>query len=449
MKNNARTITAISTPHGIGGISVIRVSGDDAIEICDSIFKGRESLKNAKSHTVHYGHIVDKNGSSVDEVLVTVMRAPKTYTREDVVEISTHGGFVAAKRVLELLILGGAFPAEAGDFTKRAFLNGRIDLSQAEGVIDIINSKTALEQKNALFQAEGGLFRKISELRKKLVHLAAQMQVAIDYPDEDLEDVTPHDIIRTLYETENAVLKMIETKDSGRIIKEGIKTAIVGKPNVGKSSLLNRLTGENRAIVTEIPGTTRDIIEEFVNLDGVPLRLFDTAGIRNTEDAVEKIGVERAKSAIDGAELVIFVKDLSRKEEEDDKKLLELIKNKKHIIVANKCDIKSEDFDADVEISSKTGDGIDELAKIIKKMYNFAEIEAENTAIITNARHLSALQNTNEALRRAIAQLENGMPQDISALDINEAIGFLGEITGETVSEDIVTEIFHSFCVGK
>lgn len=449
MRNNDRTIAAISTPSGLGGISVIRVSGGRAVEICDKVYKGKNSLLSVKSHTVNYGHIVDNDGNCVDEVLVSVMLAPKTYTREDVVEISTHGGFTAAKRVLDLLILSGAFPAEAGEFTKRAFLNGRIDLSQAEGVIDIINAKTEIEGKNALFQAEGGLFKEITEIRKKLVHLAAQMQVAIDYPDEDLEDVTVKDIIETLSDTQKAVSRLLATKDSGRIIKDGIKTAIVGKTNVGKSSLLNRLAREERAIVTDISGTTRDVIEEFVNLNGVPLRLLDTAGIRETDDAVEKIGIERAKKAIAEAELVILVLDLSRKADDGDRKLQELVKDKKCIKVANKCDIKTESIEADVEISSKTGEGIDKLAEIIKKMYNFAEIEAGNTAIITNARHIAALSNAEQALSRALEQLNGGMPQDISALDINEAIDFLGEITGETVSQDIVSEIFHSFCVGK
>jgi len=449
MRNNDRTIAAISTPVGLGGISVIRVSGIKAVEICDSIYRGGKRLSEVKSHTVNYGHIVGKDGDIIDEVLVTVMLAPKTYTREDVVEISTHGGFSASKKVMDTLISKGAFPAEPGEFTKRAFLNGRIDLSQAEGVIDIINSKTDAERKNALFQAEGGLFKEISKIRKKLVNLAAKMQVAIDYPDEDLEDITVTGIIETLSDTQKTVMRMLATKDSGKIIREGIKTAIVGKPNVGKSSLLNCLAKEERAIVTDISGTTRDVIEEFVNLDGVPLRLLDTAGIRETDDTVEKIGVERAKTAIEQADLVILVLDLSRKEDEEDKKLQELVKNKKHITVANKSDIKSENISSDIEISSKTGKGIDELAKIIKKMYNFAEIESGETAIITNMRHLAALSNTHQALSRAKEQLLCGMPQDIAALDINEAIDFLGEITGETVSEDIVSEIFHSFCVGK
>ena len=444
-----RTIAAVSTPQGVGGISVIRVSGDDAISICDSIYIGKKKLRDVKSHTVCYGHIVDKNGVPADEVLVTVMHAPKTYTRENVVEISTHGGFSASKKVLELLISAGAYPAEAGEFTKRAFLNGRIDLSQAEGVIDIINSKTEVERQNALYQAGGGLFKKIKNLRDSLVNLAARMQVAIDYPDEDLEDVTKDDIIKTLSDSENEVNRLIATKDNGRILKEGIKTAIVGKPNVGKSSLLNCLSGGDRAIVTDIPGTTRDVIEEFVSLDGVPLKLLDTAGIRDTDDDVEKIGVKRAKAAIADAELVIFVMDASGIQDDADRLLFELVKNKKFITVANKSDIKKADFASDVEISAKNGDGIAELAKIIKNMYNFAEIEASDNTVITNLRHLSALERTKEALNRAKEQISAGMPQDIAALDINEAIDFLGEITGETVSDDIVSEIFHSFCVGK
>ena len=449
MRNNDRTIAAVSTPHGTGGISVIRVSGINAVPICDSVFKGKISLKEAKTHTVHYGHIVGKDGNYVDEVLVTVMLAPKTYTREDVVEISTHGGYAASKRVMETLIFAGADIAEAGEFTKRAFLNGRIDLTQAEGVIDIINAKTEAERKNALFQAEGGLFREIKALRQKLVNLAAQMQVAIDYPDEDLEDVTVGDIINTLRDTDSEIEKLISTKDNGRVMKEGIRTAIVGKPNVGKSSLLNCLARADRAIVTDIAGTTRDVIEEFVNLDGVPLLLLDTAGIRDTEDTVEKIGVDRAKAAISDADLVIFVTDACCGFDDVDMRLLKLIKDKNHIVVANKSDIKKADFKADMEISAKTGAGIGELAKRIKKIYDFLEDESGERVVITNMRHLAALNDAKLTVERAIDRLKEGMPQDIAALDINEAIDLFGKITGETVSEDIVTEIFKNFCVGK
>jgi len=449
MRSNDRTIAAISTPQGVGGISVIRISGNEAISICDKIFKGKNRLSDADSHTVHYGFIVNSNGDIVDEVLVTVMKAPRTYTREDVVEISTHGGFTASKSVMEVLMNAGIYPAEAGEFTKRAFLNGRIDLSQAEGVIDLINSKTALEQKNALSQARGRLYTEIDSIRKALVHLSAQMQVSIDYPDEDLEDVTIEDIKSELQKNSDRITALLNTADNGKILKDGLKTAIVGKPNVGKSSLLNLLADYECAIVTDIEGTTRDVIEEFVTVDGVPLRLLDTAGIRNTDDKVEKIGVERAKKVIEDAALVLLVMDLSREIDENDKELLELTKDKKRIIIANKSDIKTINIDDAIEISAKNGNGLNKLTQKIKQMYNFAEIENEECIIITNMRHISALSNAKTSLNRAMASLEGGMPQDISALDIYETIDFLGEITGDTVSEDIVSDIFHNFCVGK
>lgn len=442
-----RTITALATPQGVGGIAVIRVSGNDAISICDKIYRGKNKLTEVPSHTVHYGHIVFED-RVLDEVLVTVMRSPKTYTTEDVVEISTHGGVVASKLVLEALIKSGAYPAEAGEFTKRAFLNGRIDLAEAEGVIDVINSKTAIEERNALSQAGGGLSKEIDAMRAALVNLAARMQVAIDYPDEDLEDVTPSEIGEIISENIEKTEKLLKTADSGKVLKNGIKTAIVGKPNVGKSSLLNCMAKTDRAIVTDIAGTTRDVIEEFVNVSGVPLLLLDTAGIRDTEDVVEKIGVERSKSAIDSAELVILMVDLSREFDDDDEELLELTEDKKRIIVANKSDIKSESFAGAIEISAKTGDGIDLLAEEIKKLYNFGELESGGI-VVTNLRHISALARVRDTLKGAYDAITGGMPQDLAALDIYSAINILGEITGDTVSESIVSEIFHNFCVGK
>lgn len=444
-----RTIAAIATPRGAGGIAVIRISGADALVCADKIFKGKGKLTDAPSHTVHYGHIYDADGSMADEVLVTVMRAPRTYTREDVVEISTHGGIVASQRVMECLMAAGAYPAEPGEFTKRAFLNGRIDLARAEGVIDIINAKTASEQKAALAQAEGGLSANVTALRSALVNLAAQMQVAIDYPDEDLEDVTAEDIARELQNALAEAKRLIGTADSGKIIKEGIKTAIVGKPNVGKSSLLNLLAREDRAIVTDIAGTTRDVIEEFVNLDGVPLRLLDTAGIRETDDAVEKIGVERSRRAIEEADLVILLVDLSRGTDEEDTELLKLTEGKRRIIIGNKADCKQFDAECTLELSAQNGTGADALAEEIRKMYNLGEIGGDNAVIVTNMRHLAALAHAKESLERAYGVIENGMPQDIAALDINDAVNALGEITGDTVTEDVVTEIFHNFCVGK
>lgn len=444
---NERTIAALSTPQGVGGIAVIRISGSDAVEICDKIFKGSKKLANSETHTIHYGHIVSGD-KVIDEVLVAVMRAPRTYTREDVVEISTHGGAVASKLVLEELIKAGAYPAEPGEFTKRAFLNGRIDLSQAEGIIDIINSKTAMEERNALSQAGGGLSKEIETMRASLVNLAARMQVAIDYPDEDLEDVTLDEIGELIRENIEKTNKLLATTDSGRVLKNGIKTAIVGKPNVGKSSLLNCMAKFDRAIVTDIAGTTRDVIEEFVNFGGVPLVLLDTAGIHETEDVVEKIGVERSKKAIREAELVILMLDLSRILDEEDRELLEMTKDKKRIIVANKSDIKTVAFTDAIEISVKTGDGIDKLSEEIRSLYSFGELETSGL-VITNLRHVSSLTRVKETLQRAIDAVENGLPQDLAALDIYAAIDFLGEITGDTVSESIVSEIFHSFCVGK
>lgn len=444
-----KTIAAISTPMGVGGIAVIRMSGENSIELADHVFKGSDKLTNAASHTVHYGHIVAQNGEVIDEVLAIVMRAPRTYTGEDVVEISTHGGLVASRRVLEEIMLSGAYPAEPGEFTKRAFLNGRIDLSSAEGVIDIINAKTALAQKNALSQAGGSLYKEINKIRQELVNLAARMQVAIDYPDEDLEDINRDEILALVMKNLASVDNLIKSADSGKVICEGIKTAIVGKPNVGKSSLLNCLAKEERAIVTDIAGTTRDIIEEFVTLDGVPLKLLDTAGIRNTEDAVEKIGVERSKLAIEEADLVILIIDISRELTKEDKILLELTEDKNRIVIANKSDIKACDFDGAIEISAKTGEGVQKLADKIKSMYDLGEIGQNDAVIVTNMRHLSALSQTKTALARAKGVMEGNVPQDIAALDIYEAIDNLGKITGDTVSEDIVSEIFHNFCVGK
>ncbi len=453
-----RTIAAISTPIGAGGIAVIRISGADAISIADKVFCGKGKLSDAPSHTVHYGFIKDGDGNTVDEVLATVMRAPKTFTREDIVEISTHGGITASQGVLDAVIHAGAYVAEPGEFTKRAFLNGRIDLSQAEAVIDIINSKSALAKTNALNQLEGNLSAEIKKIRGALVHLASQMQVIIDYPDEDLEDVTTEDIRRICAENLTLTQKLLKTADSGRIMREGIRVSISGKPNVGKSSVLNMLSHSERAIVTDIAGTTRDVIEEYVNLDGIPLILSDTAGIHDTDDTVEKIGVERSLKSINEADLVLAVIDGSRGTDSYDKAVLESTKDKKRIILVNKSDIAKADIEyikslSDgsevIEISALTGDGADRLSEVIKKIYNLGEIGVSNGTVITNMRHKKALDATETALSRAVSALDSGMPPDIAAIDINSAIETLGEITGETVSDLIVDSIFHNFCVGK
>ena len=452
---NSRTIAAIATPQGTGGISVIRMSGSEAVSVADTVFSGK-SLKTVPSHTVHYGFIKDKNGETLDEVLVTVMRAPKTFTREDTVEISCHGGSVTTYAVLKALIEAGAYMAEAGEFTKRAFMNGRIDLAQAEAVIDIINAKTALSQRNAVAQLGGCLSREIKETRDTLVHLCAQMQVIIDYPDEDLEDVTEADIRNVCEKCADRIKKLLETSDSGRLIKDGIRTVIVGKPNVGKSSILNCLAREERAIVTEIAGTTRDVIEESVIIRGIELILSDTAGIRETDDVVEKIGVKKSRQYLDSADLVIVVLDSSSPLDSDDIDVLENSKDKKRIILLNKSDIENK-FDASeylnddiiIKTSAKTGYGTDDLAEAIEKLCKLGEIESENGRIITNMRHKSALIGANEALLRVVDALDSGMPCDIVSIDIASAMNCLGEITGETVSESVVSDIFHSFCVGK
>ena len=451
-----KTIAAISTPAGRGGISVIRISGTNAVEIADAVFSGGIKLADAKSHTVHYG-FVKHNGETIDEVLTTVMRAPKTFTREDVVEISAHGGTVTAKRVLDALIASGAELAEPGEFTKRAFLNGRIDLSQAEAVIDIINAENDLSRKNAVSQLEGSLSKEIKEIRASLVHLAAAMQVIIDYPDEDLADVTAEDILDTLTICKSRADALLATADSGAIIRDGIRAAIAGKPNVGKSSLLNALARYDRAIVTDVAGTTRDTIEERVDLGGIPLVLIDTAGIRETDDAVEKIGVERSRKSVEEADLVIAVLDGSRAIDSEDLEILDATASAKRIVLINKTDlgggytdeVKKLTGGAVIEISALTGKGIDAFKDEISKMYNLGELERSSGAVITNTRHKSALIKASAALESGINALQADMPTDIASIDINEAIDALGEITGETVSDDIVRDIFHSFCVGK
>ena len=454
-----RTIAAISTPPGPGGIAVIRMSGDKAVEIGDKIFRGGKKLADASSHTVHYGFIVNGKNEKIDEVLVTVMRAPKTFTREDVVEISAHGGAMSARSVLDAAIRAGASPAEPGEFTKRAFLNGRIDLSQAEAVIDIINSKNELSRRSALSQLEGGLSKEIKKIRGELVRLAAGMQVIIDYPDEELEDVTERDIYDITSACARSVKKLLDTADSGRLIRDGLRVAIVGKPNVGKSSLLNSLARAERAIVTDVAGTTRDVIEEYTDLGGVPVILTDTAGIRETDDIVEKIGVERSQKSIDECDLAVVMLDGSTLLTDEDMEILRMTAEKQRIIVINKTDlckpkyaeaIKSKSHGAAVlETSAVTGIGLDELTDEIKKLYHFGSVAAGSGAVITNMRHKKALMAAGEALNRASDAVKSGLPTDMASLDINEAINALGEITGETVSDSIVDEIFHSFCVGK
>ena len=451
-----RTIAAISTPQGVGGISVIRISGSEAVSIADRIYRGKKPLSEAETHTVHYGFIVNENEEKIDEVLVTVMLAPRTFTREDVVEINTHGGMRASQAVMRELLRAGAYPAEGGEFTKRAFLNGRIDLSQAEAVIDIINAKTELASRNALSQAEGTLFRGIERIRNELIGLAASIQVIIDYPDEDLADITTDEIMQKALMQKNEIEKLLSTSQSGRVISEGILTAIVGKPNVGKSSLLNCLAHEERAIVTDIAGTTRDIVKETVNLDGILLNLLDTAGIRTTDDEVEKIGVERSKRSIEEADLVLVLLDSKSGLTDTDREILEDTNKRNRVILINKTDLGEPEFMGELPadepvicVSAKTGRGVDELSGFLKERYNLGEIGQNDACIITNMRHVAALTRAKEAIKRLEDGLMAGMPVDLVTIDLNIAIDSLGEITGATVSEDIVSSIFHNFCVGK
>lgn len=451
--NSNRTITAIATPQGTGGISVIRISGAEAVGIAQRVFSGK--ICDAPSHTIHYGFIKNLSGETVDEVLVSVMLAPRTFTGEDTVEISCHGGSVVTRAVLKTIIEAGAYMAEPGEFTKRAFLNGRIDLSRAEAVIDVINAKNDLSRRNAVSQLGGTLEREIKEVRGELVHLLAQMQVIIDYPDEDLEEVDEADMCSVCGGCAEKIRKLLKSSDGGRMIKDGIRTVIAGKPNVGKSSLLNRLAGEERAIVTDVEGTTRDVIEESVTINGVPLILSDTAGIRDTEDAVEKIGVEKSREYLKSADLVIVVLDMARGIDDDDREVLDNTTDKPRIILLNKSDIGGKidneliKNDTVIEISAKTGDGIDVLAAEIERLCGIDAIEAENGRVITNMRHKQALLGASEALGRVCEALNAGMPCDIVTIDIGAAVDSLGEITGETVSESVVNDIFHNFCVGK
>ncbi len=450
-------IAAIATPAGAGGIAVIRISGEGAAELADKVFSGSVKLSECASHTVHYGFIKNESGEKIDEALATVMRAPRTFTREDVVEISTHGGMSAPRAALDAIIHAGARMAEPGEFTKRAFLNGRIDLSQAEAVIDIINSTNTLARRNAFSQLEGSLSAEISALRAELIRLAARMQVIIDYPDEDLEDITPEEIKNILLDCKNRTDALLAGSDSGRIVRDGVKTVIAGKPNVGKSSLLNALARSDRAIVTDVAGTTRDVIEEYINLDGIPLSLCDTAGIRSAEDEIEKIGVERSRRSIEGADLVLVVLDASAEPDSEDYEALGAVKEQNCIVIANKSDIggftdsiRAVAGDMPViSVSAKNRDGLDALTEEIKRIYKTAMNISPDISVVTNMRHKTALIKAGEAVGSAYETMLAGMPSDMASIDINIAIDALGEITGESVSDAVVTEIFHNFCVGK
>lgn len=454
------TIAAISTPIGEGGISIIRISGSDAIKIVSGIFKSKRNvdLRNVKSHTVHYGFIYDaENDEIYDEVLVNVMKNPHTYTKEDVVEINCHGGYIPSKRILELVLKNGARLAEPGEFTKRAFLNGRLDISQAEAVIDIIRSKTDLSNKYALMQLNGSVKEKITKIKNDLVALIAHIFALMDFPEEDVELLNDGELIDGINNSIREIDEILKTSEKGRIVREGLNTAIIGKPNVGKSSLLNALLNENRAIVTDVPGTTRDIIEEHLSIKGIPINLIDTAGIRQTDEIVEKIGVERSREAIDKADLIIFVFDNSRPIEKEDYEILKLIENKKVVYILNKIDLPSA-IDMDevyelsggryVRLSSVTKEGLETLENTVYTMV-LSDGLSHDEFLLTNMRHKDALIKAKDSLMSCLNTIKSGLTEDFVSIDLNSAIDHLGLITGETANEDLINEIFERFCVGK
>jgi len=459
ISSESDTIAAISTPLGEGGIGIIRLSGSEAISIVSKIFHSLRgiNLSDVKTHTIHYGFIIDPaTGEKIDEVLVTVMRAPHTYTREDVVEINCHAGFITLKRVLDLVIEYGVRLAEPGEFTKRAFLRGRIDLSQAESVIDLIRAKTEQAQKIALEHLSGRLSQKINELRDSLMKVCAHVEAYIDFPEEEIDGMTAEEIIGEISRIKNEIKYLIDGYEEGKIYREGLTTAIVGKPNVGKSSLLNALLMKDRAIVTEIPGTTRDIIEEYVNIKGMPLKIVDTAGIRQAHDLVEAEGIKRTLRAVEVAELVLLVLDSSRPINSLDEEIINRISGKKVIVVVNKKDIKNKEFQLPesledkpmVEISALTGEGIEELKELIFNTTITGRYVQEGL-VVTKLRHKQALDKALDALNNAINNFKENEPLEITAMFLREGLSFLGQIVGAVTTEEILDLIFSEFCIGK
>jgi tRNA modification GTPase trmE len=451
------TIAAISTPRGEGGIGIIRISGDKSFEILDKIFNTKNPNRDLGFYKFNYGFIHD-NGKIVDEVMAVRMKAPKTYTCEDVVEINCHGGHLISEKVLELVLKNGARHAEQGEFTKRAFMNGRIDLSQAEAVMDIIQGKTEKSISLSLEQLRGDLRDKIGSFKKALLDVTAHVNVVLDYPEEGIDDPLPSNLRENLENVYAEADRLISSYDKGKKIKEGIKTVIAGKPNVGKSTLLNSLLKEERAIVTHIPGTTRDVIEEIINIKGIPLVLTDTAGIRKTEDIVENIGVEKSKKFIENADLVLLVLDASRELESEDREVIEEIQNnnKKMIVLLNKIDlerkIELDEFGLEniLEISAKDNIGIEDMEERIYSYIVEEKVEdSSEKLIITNIRHKTALEKTKDAIRNIFETIDAGMPMDLISVDLKEALDSLSEITGEISSEDILDHVFGNFCVGK
>ena len=454
------TIASISTAPGIGGIGIIRMSGKKSFEILEKIFKPKkqEKIEDIKGYTIKYGHIVEED-KIIDEVLVSYFKAPKSYTAEDMCEINSHGGNLIVKKILELCLKNGAELAEPGEFTKRAFLNGRIDLAQAESVVDVINAKSEKEVKASIKQLEGELSKEIQKIKQEILDVLVNIEVSIDYPEYDVEEVQNKEILEMLESVENKLKKLEKTFDSGKILKNGIKTAIIGKPNAGKSSLLNAILKEDRAIVTEYEGTTRDTIEEFVTINGIPLKLIDTAGIREASDEVEKIGIQKAKEIAKEADLVIAIFDISIKLSKEDEEILKIVKNKKSIILLNKIDLKQAISEKDpkflesskniIKISALNKKGIEEIYNKISEMFSLNEINMDNDIVITNVRHKNLISKAIKNVLKTKETMKKDMPIDIIAIYIKDILEDLGSITGEIITEDIINEIFSKFCLGK
>lgn len=454
------TIAAIATAPGEGGIGIIRISGEKSLQVANDIFKSvsGKKIEEYNTRTLIYGHILDGE-KTIDEVLVAYMKGPNSYTTEDVIEINCHGGFISVKKILELVLSKDVRLADQGEFTKRAFLNGRIDLAQAEAIIDVINAKTEMAHTVAQSQLEGSLSKKIKDLRFGITEMLAHITVSIDFPDEDVEHITYNTLKEKSLELQKEINKLYDTAESGKILRDGLKTVIVGKPNVGKSSLLNAVLGENRAIVTDIPGTTRDVIEEFVNIKGIPLKIVDTAGIRETEDVVEKIGVEKSKEFFNSADLSIVVLDFSRELEIEDIEILEAVQPNKTIVLLNKTDLdqvidieKIKQFVDEkniITISALQHEGIEKIHDKIEDMVFEGTVRNSSDLVVTNSRHKDALYKAKQSISDALTAIDSYMPLDFIEVDFKNIWDYLGYINGDTVTEDLLDTIFSNFCIGK
>ena len=457
---NTDTIAAISTAMGNSGIGIVRISGDEAVEIADRVFRlknGKEKLGDQKSHTIHYGFVCDGE-EVIDEVLVMLMKGPRSFTAEDTVEIDCHGGMLVTRRILEVVLKAGARLADPGEFTKRAFLNGRIDLSQAEAVIDVINAKNEYALKSSVGQLRGSVSRKIKELREQIIYEIAFIESALDDPEHISLDGYGEKLMSGVEAMEKELCKLIKSSSNGRVVSEGVKTVILGKPNAGKSSLMNVLVGEDRAIVTDIAGTTRDILEEHIYLQGISLNVVDTAGIRDTDDVVEKIGVTRAMNAAEDADLIIYVVDGSRNLDENDYQIMDFIRDRKAVVLLNKSDLElvvsvdeivEKSGHSVIAISAKKESGIDQLEEEIKSLFYEGEIDFNDQIMITNVRHAQALHEAYDSILMVKRSIEDEMPEDFYSIDLMNAYEKLGLIVGESVEDDLVNEIFSKFCMGK